>query len=710
MSLKRSIARAAFESYQYDEHGQATAIVDPLGHVTRFAYSPAGDVRAVTGPDERTVTYEYDALGRLIAATDPGGGRTSVVLRADDQVVARTNANGHTTRYTRDAVGRLLTIENPNGAVYRLTYDELGRVVRMMTFEGIEHTYGYSIDGDLVWSEDKGLDGATIKLTYSYDGNGMPTRTVASDGEWTEFEYDATGEIVVGRNRYAEVLFQHDAAGRCIGEKVRRSQLMPAAKHRSHQVQVEYDGNGNVVRTVIPGAADLAFVHYGSGHLHQILSNGVGYCDIERDAAHTQRSLSHHNVISTLHIDAASQIVGLDVGRVTDTTPNAVTAPVITTRFGYDADGELVSIERDTPTGHETQQFVYDPAGQIVQQSGHPVGQREFHWDSALNPVETASDRVADNMLRSLGSWAAAYDAFGRMIERSCGNSWVRFEWNAFHQLVSARANRNGASVLEQYAYDAFGRRLAKFTNGLETSFLWDGERLAMEEDDANRRMFVYDDEDQEPIGFIVMPATDDKAQTDAGLAHRFLYAHNDPNGAPFALTNEEGDVVWRANYDAFGKAISDDHAPAACEFQPLRLVGQYFDAATGLCYNRYRYYDPDIGRFISPDPIGLLGAENFYWYAPNPFSWIDPLGLKQIKNARVGAKRHKAAVKQLNADPNEVPPGARISEECPLRSCKTGKVIKDTRMTMGSDGVKKYRTRRLDVVIIQAGKVLKAY
>src|SRR5206468_5630807 len=104
-----------------------------------------------------------------------------------------------------------------------------------------------------------------------------------------------------------------------------------------------------------------------------------------------------------------------------------------------------------------------------------------FHWDGALNPVAFASERVTDNMVRSLGSFTASYDAFGRMVDRSFDNSRIRFEWNSFHQLVGARAHRNGASVLEQYAYDAFGRRIAKFTNGSETAFLWDGERLAME-------------------------------------------------------------------------------------------------------------------------------------------------------------------------------------------------------------------------------------
>ncbi len=61
----------------------------------------------------------------------------------------------------------------------------------------------------------------------------------------------------------------------------------------------------------------------------------------------------------------------------------------------------------------------------------------------------------------------------------------------------------------------------------------------------------------------------------------------------------------------------------------PLRFQGQYFDAETGRHYNRHRYYDPEIAGFISQDPIGLAGGLNVYQYAPNPLSWIDPLGLK---------------------------------------------------------------------------------
>ncbi|MFZ7136770.1 RHS repeat-associated core domain-containing protein [Avibacterium avium] len=64
------------------------------------------------------------------------------------------------------------------------------------------------------------------------------------------------------------------------------------------------------------------------------------------------------------------------------------------------------------------------------------------------------------------------------------------------------------------------------------------------------------------------------------------------------------------------------------CLKQPFRFQGQYFDEESGLHYNRFRYYDPSSGRFVSQDPIGLLGGFNLYEYAPNPVMWIDVLGL----------------------------------------------------------------------------------
>jgi RHS repeat-associated protein len=98
-----------------------------------------------------------------------------------------------------------------------------------------------------------------------------------------------------------------------------------------------------------------------------------------------------------------------------------------------------------------------------------------------------------------------------------------------------------------------------------------------------------------------------------------------DQVGAPRELVDiETQEVVWAAHYGPFG----DTHDVVGSVECPLRLQGQYYDQETGLCYNRFRFYDPATGRFISADPVRLAGGDNLYTYAPNVWNWIDPFGL----------------------------------------------------------------------------------
>ncbi|WP_370388763.1 RHS repeat domain-containing protein [Snodgrassella alvi] len=92
-------------------------------------------------------------------------------------------------------------------------------------------------------------------------------------------------------------------------------------------------------------------------------------------------------------------------------------------------------------------------------------------------------------------------------------------------------------------------------------------------------------------------------------------------------LLDEAGHIVWACSYQLWGKPIQEiEHSQIQ---QNLRYQGQYLDRETGLHYNTFRYYDPDIGRFTQPDPIGLLGGFNLYQYASNGLMWVDPWGLK---------------------------------------------------------------------------------
>ncbi|MBU9651916.1 RHS domain-containing protein [Burkholderia multivorans] len=121
-----------------------------------------------------------------------------------------------------------------------------------------------------------------------------------------------------------------------------------------------------------------------------------------------------------------------------------------------------------------------------------------------------------------------------------------------------------------------------------------------------------------------------DEGAAEVAQLAAIAYYHCDQIGTPQGVTDSSGEIAWSARYRAWGEAkeaISD----AACKAgiaNPLRFAGQYFDAETGLHYNRHRYYDPGTGRFVSKNPIGLDGGINIYQYAPNPISWIDPFGL----------------------------------------------------------------------------------
>ncbi|CAB3762427.1 MULTISPECIES: RHS repeat domain-containing protein [Burkholderia] len=88
-------------------------------------------------------------------------------------------------------------------------------------------------------------------------------------------------------------------------------------------------------------------------------------------------------------------------------------------------------------------------------------------------------------------------------------------------------------------------------------------------------------------------------------------YCQCDQIGTPQEVTDEAGQVAWSARYKAWGEAkeVISEAARKAGIRNPIRFQGHYFDHETGLYYNRYRYFDPDVGRYVSKDPIGLRGG-----------------------------------------------------------------------------------------------------
>ncbi|MES3415472.1 glycohydrolase toxin TNT-related protein, partial [Enterobacter hormaechei] len=183
-----------------------------------------------------------------------------------------------------------------------------------------------------------------------------------------------------------------------------------------------------------------------------------------------------------------------------------------------------------------------------------------------------------------------------------------------------------------RYHYDALGRRTRKIvttTHGTtDTRFLWQGYRLLQEQQQTGLcSTYIYDpNEAWSPLARV-----DHLRDQSSGEIYWF---NTDLNGAPLEVTDERGAVRWSGQYGSFGEVRHQSEGfsrvvnRTAMAHQPLRYAGQYADGETGLHYNLFRYYDPQVGRFIVQDPIGLNGGWNLYQYAPNPLGWIDPWGL----------------------------------------------------------------------------------
>ena len=197
------------------------------------------------------------------------------------------------------------------------------------------------------------------------------------------------------------------------------------------------------------------------------------------------------------------------------------------------------------------------------------------------------------------------------------------------------------------YQYDPLGRRISKETDGVVTRFYWDGDALLGDVTGDDIREWVYYPGSFEPLAMVEQASLDkDKAQPE-----RIYYYANDPNGCPTRLLDESGKVVWAARYEAWGKVkkLSVNEVD-----QPLRLQGQYFDAETGLHYNRWRYYCPENGSFVSQDPLGLMAGENIYGFGPNAQMWVDPLGLEcKMGGVKSELPGRNGALNQAKRDAN---------------------------------------------------------
>ena len=314
-------------------------------------------------------------------------------------------------------------------------------------------------------------------------------------------------------------------------------------------------------------------------------------------------------------------------------------------RYEYDPAGEL-SRTLDKLRG-ETQ-YEYEANGQLLaRNTGRVVDGEEFRYDAAANRLNfntSRFDHVKDNRLKQWANHEYKYDAWGNLIEKVVGIvRWQTFTYDCENRLVKTETMANTqVESTSSYQYDSLGRRVAKQSEikgqTAHKRFLWQGLRMLREESPGQSSLYLY-----EPDSYAPLARVDEK---EGEVENKVYYFHTDQIGTPLEMTDAEGQIVWQAKYRAWGAVEKLEVNEVE---QNLRFQGQYFDAETGLHYNTFRYYDPEIERFITQDPIGLLGGDNLYQYAPNTQSWIDALGLACDKWTVSSHKVNKSSVKGKN-------------------------------------------------------------
>ncbi len=633
--IRATDAESVLTSIAYDATGFLASIDHPRSTGdTLVTSNMLGQTVSMTDPEGLLVEIARDPLGRIAGVgRTPNGGLASWTrfgLDAHGNVLNVTDQRLNQTKYTYDGRSRLKTVEQPLNEVTTYDYDGRGRL-RVVTdqrsgageWNKIEYLYDY--DDSVPKEERHYLVGATVAdRTIELSRNPLEKIESVIDDEFDpvnpmlEFGYDDLNRLDSETAKYIP------------DTPVLLDRKVEYTYHRfgtRHEIKLFRDVNLQFTSTYTPD---------DFGRLDEIAAPGGNIIDLTyfNDDRVDKMIRSGGASVTTSHMYEADNLV--KELRVDETDP--VTVLVDDLDFAYTEAGLVDTITSSWDGLHD-----YDYTG--LQQldvashdalAGYPTfpGVEDFGYDDSENLVTKDVDgnnevNVPTDDNNRIDATGYSYDAAGNPTAYPGS---ISLGWNARNELVEY-----SDGVVTTYAYDAFGRRYKKTTGGTSTYFLWAGDDLIAEYDETAQRTVHY------TYGTGFAPV---QVAIYNGASDDYYQVHTDHLETPRLLTDPDGTVVWRARQHGFGSAELD--AGNSVSFN-IRFPGQYFDGESGLHYNRFRYYDPGLGRFLNRDPIGQLGGVNTYAYALNdPVGSFDPNGLAAFK----GITSEPVYVHKNDADP----------------------------------------------------------
>lgn len=618
-------------TYTYDLNNHVTSITNPLGKTINFGYDTEGNRTSVTDQNQHTTTYKYDSFYRLISETNPLG---MVKTYAYDKVGNRTSvtdANNNKITYAYDTLNRLTNITYPDTASVNFSYDSLGRRISMTDAIGITN-YTYDVLGHLTQVNGPGQNSS---LQYTYDSLGNRTTLTLPGAKSVQYAYDALNRISsitdynnkVTTYSYDEVgnpvaiLYPNNIQANYTFDPLHRlthlanqnqstlnklsefSYTYDSAGRRSHValadgvIDYQYDSLGQLtseVKTSTNNPYQITYEYDPSGNRTRMVKNGIEYLYTYNNANQlTEESI---NGPATLLITVTGTVS--DASGIQSLSVNGVNATLEGSNFTC-----LINL---SPNANTLTVTATDLAG-----------------NTATKSINVTYDQTNQTFY--------FYDNNGNLIKKQSSNQAL-FGYDYENRLTSV----NSGTINTTYSYNGEGKRISANSNSNITNYLYDGLDVVLEQDALGYPITSYL-RNPTAIGGIGGIINSQQGSTPEN------YYSYDGLGSVANLSDTTGANIQSYFYDAFGNlitqpTISNTHRFLIKETDPSGLI--YFGA---------RYYDSNIGRFITQDPLGMIDGPNqylyvdsvgkpiatdlnLYLYADNdPVNFVDPYGLWYI-------------------------------------------------------------------------------
>ena len=555
--------------------------------------------------DHQEVEYGYEGMWKLTRRKDARG-VVCFLHDREERLLEIINEKGEHYAFAMDAAGNVLQEEGFDGGVRKYVRDRAGRVIKETLPSGKFKEYEYD------------RCGRVTRVTHDYD-----------KAEEQTYGYYASGRLAEARNEHAIVSFRYDNMGLPVEER-----------SNEHVIKRTYDKSGQIATLTSSLGADLTYECNEFGEL-TCFSAGQAEAPGRFESRHEYDSLGFE-LERMLPGGVTQSFAYDDIGRLIDSKTRQSSKVRRERKYHWGKADRLLKTE-DNRFGTTT--YEYSPTGHL-QKAVYADGREEYRLSDKAGNLFDDPDRKLRKYLRGgkleqSGEWRFVYDRDGQLVEKYKGSGkwwdskserW-RYIWNQNGTLKEVRPPGGGDFAFDAlFTYDALGRRLSKDAIGI-TCWLWNGnvplhewtssqsrnENGEIEEYQKDLRTWLFEEESFVPLALF-----------QDGKAYSIVTDHL---GTPVEAYNEQGEEVWYRRLDMNGKVI-EERSMLYTSYKdyikiPFLFQGQYYDEEIKLAYNRFRYYAPELGRYISEDPIRFNSREyNLYSYVFDTNTIIDSYGL----------------------------------------------------------------------------------